>query len=307
MGNQPEAVDQQEAGAANHKRNNIEQIAAVIDYIEEHLMEEKMDLESIASIFHYSRYHLHRMFASVAGFPLHTYLTRRRLTEAARLLVWTDRPVLEIALASGYETQRSFSRAFQKYFQHSPSRYRKKGDFFPLQLKYDVFRREKLRGDRIITVTMREAKELSVVGYCSSTKGGFAGIGRCWRRFHAKKDRISGCTNKEFLIGINDYSYYPCKGLDQVFRYIAGAEVMQEYTAPKGMQKFTLPAGRCVVFSFRGRNEDSLQPVVEYIYGEWFPDSTCRFDEDRRYDFARYGEQLDEHGESEIQLWVPVM
>ena len=163
MGNQPEAVDQQEAGAANHKRNNIEEIAAVIDYIEEHLMEEKMDLESIASIFHYSRYHLHRMFASVAGFPLHTYLTRRRLTEAARLLVWTDRPVLEIALASGYETQRSFSRAFQKYFQHSPSRYRKKGDFFPLQLKYDVFRREKLRGDRIITVTMREANCLSSV------------------------------------------------------------------------------------------------------------------------------------------------
>ena len=150
-------------------------------------------------------------------------------------------------------------------------------------------------------------RDRSVVGYCSSTKGGFAGIGRCWRRFHAKKDRISGCTNKEFLIGINDYSYYPCKGLDQVFRYIAGAEVMQEYTAPKGMQKFTLPAGRCVVFSFRGRNEDSLQPVVEYIYGEWFPDSTCRFDDDRRYDFARYGEQLDEHGESEIQLWVPVM
>ena len=49
MGNQPEAVDQQEAGAANHKRNNIEEIAAVIDYIEEHLMEEKMDLESIPS------------------------------------------------------------------------------------------------------------------------------------------------------------------------------------------------------------------------------------------------------------------
>ena len=44
MGNQPEAVDQQEAGAANHKRNNIEEIAAVIDYIEEHLMEEKYSL-----------------------------------------------------------------------------------------------------------------------------------------------------------------------------------------------------------------------------------------------------------------------
>ena len=61
------------------------------------------------------------MFASVTGFPMHTYLMRRRLTEAARMLVFSEQPVLEIALASGYETQRSFSRAFQKYFKHSPS------------------------------------------------------------------------------------------------------------------------------------------------------------------------------------------
>lgn len=130
----------------NHTPNNIEEIAAVIDYIEEHLMEERLDLESIAAAFNYSRYHLHRMFASVTGFPMHTYLMRRRLTEAARRLVFSEEPVLEIALASGYETQRSFSRAFQKYFKHSPSQYRKKGDFFPLQLKYDTSRREKLRG-----------------------------------------------------------------------------------------------------------------------------------------------------------------
>ena len=247
------------------------------------------------------------MFASVTGFPMHTYLMRRRLTEAARMLVFSEQPVLEIALASGYETQRSFSRAFQKYFKHSPSQYRKKGDFFPLQLKYDASRREKLRGDRILEVAMTEAKTISIVGFCGSTKGGFSVIGRCWRRLHAKKDRISGRTDEEFLIGVNDYSYYPCQGMDKVFRYIAGAEVAEEHTVPRGMQEFTLPAGRYAVFSFRGRNEDSLQPVVEYIYGEWFPESTCRFDDGRRYDFARYGERLDEKGESDIQLWVPVI
>ncbi|MBC5711813.1 AraC family transcriptional regulator [Hungatella sp. L12] len=291
----------------NHTPTNIEEIAAVIDYIEEHLMEYRLDLESIAAAFNYSRYHLHRMFASVTGFPMHTYLMRRRLTEAARMLVFSELPVLEIALASGYETQRSFSRAFQKYFKHSPSQYRKKGDFFPLQLKYDASRREKLRGDRILEVAMTEAKTISIVGCCGSTKGGFSVIGRCWRRLHAKKDRISGRTDEEFLIGVNDYSYYPCQGMDKVFRYIAGAEVAEEHTVPRGMQEFTLPAGRYAVFSFRGRNEDSLQPAVEYIYGEWFPESTCRFDDGRRYDFARYGERLDEKGESDIQLWVPVI
>ena len=247
----------------NHTPTNIEEITAVIDYIEEHLMEERLDLEGIAAAFNYSRYHLHRMFASVTGFPMHTYLMRRRLTEAARMLVFSKEPVLEIALASGYETQRSFSRAFQKYFKNSPSQYRKKGDFFPLQLKYDTSRREKLRGDRILEVAMTEAKTISIVGFCGSTKGGFSVIGRCWRRLHAKKGRISGRTDEEFLIGVNDYSYYPCQGMDKVFRYIAGAEVAEEHTVPRGMQEFTLPAGRYAVFSFRGRNEDSLQPVVE--------------------------------------------
>ena len=85
----------------NHTPTNIEEITAVIDYIEEHLMEERLDLESIAAAFSYSRYHLHRMFASVTGFPMHTYLMRRRLTEAARMLVFSEQPVLEIALASG--------------------------------------------------------------------------------------------------------------------------------------------------------------------------------------------------------------
>lgn len=116
------------------------------------------------------------------------------------MLVFTKRPVLEIALASGYETQRSFSRAFHKYFQHSPTRCRKKGEFFPLQLKYGVSRREKLRGDRILTVNMTEAAKISIVGYCCSTKGGFSVIGRCWRRLHAKKDRITDRTEEEFFL-----------------------------------------------------------------------------------------------------------
>ena len=64
----------------NHTPNNIEEIAAVIDYIEEHLMEERLDLESIAAAFNYSRYHLHRMFASVTGLS-HAYLSYEAQTD----------------------------------------------------------------------------------------------------------------------------------------------------------------------------------------------------------------------------------
>ena len=37
----------------------------------------------IAKEFHYSRFHLHRMFTGAVGMPPCEYITRRRLTESA--------------------------------------------------------------------------------------------------------------------------------------------------------------------------------------------------------------------------------
>ena len=108
----------------------------------------------------------------------------------------------------------------------------------------------KTAGDRILEVAMTEAKTISIVGCCGSTKGGFSVIGRCWRRLHAKKDRISGRTDEEFLIGVNDYSYYPCQGLDKVFPVYCGSRGSPKNTRfPKGMRGIYIP-GRplCCVF-----------------------------------------------------------
>ena len=79
---------------------NIKNIIEVIDYIETHL-QEKLDLETVAKAVHYSKYHLHRMFTGMVGLTIHDYVQRRQLTEAAKLLVLSDRPILEIALSAG--------------------------------------------------------------------------------------------------------------------------------------------------------------------------------------------------------------
>ena len=73
----------------------IEQIISVIDYIESHLSE-KLDLEIISGAMHYSKYHLHRMFTAAVGLTLHDYIQRRRLTEAAKLLVFSEQPIQTI-------------------------------------------------------------------------------------------------------------------------------------------------------------------------------------------------------------------
>ncbi|MEG0693554.1 MAG: AraC family transcriptional regulator, partial [Oscillospiraceae bacterium] len=71
-----------------------------IHFIEEHL-NDKLELETVAAALHYSKFHLHRMFTKTVGLTIHEYAGRRQLTEAAKLLVFSGKPIIEIALISG--------------------------------------------------------------------------------------------------------------------------------------------------------------------------------------------------------------
>ncbi len=115
----------------------IDKVALAIEYIEANLTK-KLDLSAVADALHYSKYHLHRMFSLALGMTLNDYKKRRQLTEAAKLLVFSDKPILDIALLSGYESQRSFHGAFTAMYKISPSRYRANERFYPLQLKFEL-------------------------------------------------------------------------------------------------------------------------------------------------------------------------
>ena len=115
--------------------NQIMNIETVIDYIESHL-DEKLDLEKVSEAVHYSKYHLHRMFTNTVGMTIHDYVQRRQLTEAAKLLVFSAKPMIEIAFLSGYESQQAFSSAFKSMYKVPPAQYRDQGNFYPLQLRF---------------------------------------------------------------------------------------------------------------------------------------------------------------------------
>lgn len=115
----------------------VKNVMAAIDYIEEHL-QEKPDLETVAGGLHYSKYHLHHMFTETVGLTMQTYIQRRRLTEAAKLLVCSERPILEIAQLAGYESQQAFADIFKQMYKKTPGQYRAEEEFYPLQLRYHL-------------------------------------------------------------------------------------------------------------------------------------------------------------------------
>lgn len=115
----------------------LEAALAAIAYIEEHLSDEKVDLDTVSEAVHYSKYHLHRIFSNTVQLTIHEYARRRQLTEAAKLLVFSKKPILDIALLAGYDSQQAFSYVFKAMYKQPPLEFRKSEVFYPLQLEYD--------------------------------------------------------------------------------------------------------------------------------------------------------------------------
>lgn len=109
-------------------------VSQAIRYIENHL-HDKLDLDMVAAALHYSKFHLHRMFTKTIGLTVHDYARRRQLTEAAKLLVFSQKPLIEIALTSGYESQQAFTDIFKAMYKTTPARFREAEEFYPLQLE----------------------------------------------------------------------------------------------------------------------------------------------------------------------------
>lgn len=66
-------------------------------------------------------YILHKMY----GKSFVQKITEMRMQQAARLLAFTDRPILAISQSCGFQNQNYFAKCFQREYQMTPSQYRK--------------------------------------------------------------------------------------------------------------------------------------------------------------------------------------
>jgi AraC family transcriptional regulator len=96
----------------------------VIDYIEANLGED-LSLLSLASEADLSLGHFGRAFSQAMGRPVHRYVLGRRIEAAAALLRDTERPIVEIALTTGFYSQSHLTTAFRRLFGTTPSAYRR--------------------------------------------------------------------------------------------------------------------------------------------------------------------------------------
>ena len=94
-------------------------VSAAIDVMERHL-EEPLTLEEVSEQAQVSRRQLERLFRHHLGCSPGKYYLDLRLDFARSLLLQTEKPVTDIAFASGFVTLSHFSKSFRQRFGISP-------------------------------------------------------------------------------------------------------------------------------------------------------------------------------------------
>ncbi|WP_371480619.1 AraC family transcriptional regulator [Kitasatospora sp. NBC_00315] len=82
-------------------------------------------VESLAARAGLSRAAFARRFAAMVGEPPLSYLTRWRMTTAARLLREADLPLSTVAARAGYGSEFAFGKAFKREYGLAPGSYRR--------------------------------------------------------------------------------------------------------------------------------------------------------------------------------------
>lgn len=106
------------------KSNNEERIETIKNFIIDNC-DTELRRDDIAAAMGMSPEYLSRIFNSYTGKTIIDYINEARIEKAAKLLVETDKTVIEIGYSSGFSSLRTFNRSFLKYKGISPSLFRK--------------------------------------------------------------------------------------------------------------------------------------------------------------------------------------
>jgi AraC family transcriptional regulator len=290
--------------------DHLGQIQRAVDYIEDHLNDE-LEVDSIAKVAGFSKWHFQMVFSSSVGDSLKSYIRGRRLTKAMGEL-GSDKRILDIALDAGFESQEAFTRAFKAQFQNTPGECRKAG-INPSHLK-----RPKITIDYLdhlyrgisMEPKFKTIKEMKIVGVSgvfisvlSPDKDNMVVIPKLWQAYMPRRHEIKNAKSQTNLGVCFEVPADRQTRPDQCL-YVAATEVTSFDNIPEGMELFTIPAGEYAVFTHKGPVE-TFEMTMNYIYGSWLPKSgkKLRHAPDIEFYDERFKLGSDD---SELDVYIPI-
>nr|WP_289768718.1 AraC family transcriptional regulator [uncultured Acetatifactor sp.] len=111
---------------APKQKEYIKRFNNLLDYIDTHCTED-LNLENVASLAGFSKFHFSRLFKQYTSLTFNEYLNHRRLKTAEELLAVPGLSITEVSMRSGYTSLSTFNRLFKQVKHCTPTEYRAKG------------------------------------------------------------------------------------------------------------------------------------------------------------------------------------
>lgn len=109
--------------SASCRKPGSDAIENAIHYIRHHY-DQPLTLKGTAAYVDLNPSYFSTLFKQRCGMSFKDYLNAVRIEKSKKLLQDTDYPILDIALAVGFEDQSYFTKVFKKYTQTTPRQYR---------------------------------------------------------------------------------------------------------------------------------------------------------------------------------------
>ena len=253
--------------------DKIQAVQRMQEYIVQNARKE-IDMEKLAAVSGYSRYHAGRLFKQYTGQTPSDYIRAVRLSHAAENLHDNSERVLDTALDANFESHDGFTRAFSKHFGIGPAAYQKTTPPISLFTYYPIthaFLHYKKRNDTemskakvptIVTVQevdrpvrklmiLRSKKAEDYMSFCGEMGCDWEGM---MNSVAEKYDNAALLELPKHLVTAGTSAF------------VAGIEIPADYakSIPENMEILELPA--CKMLYFRGapyENEEDFCEAIE--------------------------------------------
>ena len=231
----------------NYRQRVARVVAAIVaDPMAEHR------LEDLARLAHFSPFHFHRVYSSIAGETVATTVRRVRLALATRLLQEGRQSITQVAMAAGYDSPQAFTRAFGQFTGQSPRDFQQQMQSVALDAGSVAV--------SPVRIVERPAQQLHALRH----RGPPSTIPHTQRllRVHAGERPVS-----EWL-GIS--SGDPEDPED--FSYYAAAASIAPWPVDADIEMLEIPAGRYALHCLAGPYA-RINAAINTLYARWLPGS----------------------------------
>jgi AraC family transcriptional regulator len=252
--------------------DDIGVMARALDFIEDHLRE-PVGVADMAAAVSYSLYHFCRTFKAATHFTPYDYLMRRRIAEAAREVLTSERKLIDIAFDYQFNNPETFSRAFKRVMDVQPTQWRKQGHAGDRQTGYRQImpcltgkHLEHLQRGAPWRPTVEERPALNLTGVMTLGDDSTA----AWEMLR-RESAACGLpdTDEEF------YGWTWCAADGSVTATMAAQVDTGACIDTCALVAKTLPAGDYLRVPHRGSARD-LALTLDYAYHTWLPQGDYR-------------------------------